>query len=101
MGKIQDFFKQGEFYTHLQETLDSLAQKGKKNGKAIKKLSDNDLQLANDMKLLRQENTFLKDRINKLEEKIWSFSNSSPEKVIYINESDKESNKQLPHQDSQ
>ena len=81
---IKSFFKTGEFYTHLQESLDKLTSKTKKNAKAIKKLYNNDFEIIHNIDLLKQENKFLKDRIDQLEKKLWEVNTSSIGKQVYL-----------------
>ncbi|QTH64028.1 hypothetical protein J1N51_00575 [Psychrosphaera ytuae] len=100
IGKVKDFFKKGEFYTHLHDSLESINRKINNNSSYIKKLINNDTKLAQELSLLRQENQYLKERLQSLEDKIWNvFSTARTDGVTANQEKNAkllESSRKLP-----
>lgn len=71
---IRDFFKQGEFWSGLQTALDKISGTVKQQGAYISKLEERSNLLVTHIKYLQSENKEMKDRLNRLEQRLWELN---------------------------
>ena len=88
---IGDLFKKGEFWTNLQASLDGLKKKQNKQSKSIRKIEQDNVILAEQVKYLTQENLDLKNRMTVLEERMWSLGSASNNGDLVINQATEDS----------
>ncbi|PIE42175.1 MAG: hypothetical protein CSA47_01605 [Gammaproteobacteria bacterium] len=93
---LADFFSKGQFWSSLEKSLKALQSKSKAQGKRIKKLKENDVQLAGYIKFLQKENDDLKRRIERLEDKIYEIHTSQkPESLVIHSEEESMPNNKI------
>jgi ribosomal protein L21 len=72
----REFFKKGGFWTTLEESLEAIKNKQKQQSNNIRKLEQDNIVLANQLKYLTQENVDLKQKMAVLEERMWALNSS-------------------------
>ena len=82
---LRDFFKKGELWSGLEEVIESINKRLALLAKHARESSNREMFFMQHIKQLKAENLEQKDRIHRIEERLWDLnivSNSNKESIV-------------------